>query len=148
MELCSRAFMPAVWAALDAGPVVFGSVPVPRYGRSIPEVRRRLRGLPFAAVLNMLCAFFLFGIKHSAGQIPAAAADGAADGAVAVTVATACSDSSSQSRKASTATPSPPLPQVERLKARPDVEVVTVTKANRDELAGQLADALAARLQV
>lgn len=38
MELCCQSFMPAVLAALGAGPVVFGSVPVARYGRTIAEV--------------------------------------------------------------------------------------------------------------
>lgn len=65
MELCCPGFMAAVWEALDAGPVVLGSVPAARNGRAIPDV--------------------------------------------------------------------------ERLKARPDATVVPVTKANRDELVGQLA---------
>lgn len=39
MELCCRGFFPAVWDLLGAGPLVFGSVPSPRNGRTIPEVR-------------------------------------------------------------------------------------------------------------
>jgi hypothetical protein len=39
MELLSTKFFPAVLKALDAGPVVFGTIPVPRYGRTIPQVR-------------------------------------------------------------------------------------------------------------
>lgn len=38
MELLSPRFFPAVSALLDAAPVVIGTVPVARYGRSIPQV--------------------------------------------------------------------------------------------------------------
>jgi hypothetical protein len=40
MELFSARFFPAVLQALDAGPLVLGTIPVPRYGRTIPQVRR------------------------------------------------------------------------------------------------------------
>jgi len=41
MELVSRSFMPAVRRVLDAaGAVVLGTVPLPRYGFTIPEVGR------------------------------------------------------------------------------------------------------------
>lgn len=39
MELASKAFFPAVTALLDAAPLVLGTVPVARFGRTIPQVR-------------------------------------------------------------------------------------------------------------
>lgn len=38
MELFSGRFWSAVRELLDAGPVVLGTIPVPRYGRAIPQV--------------------------------------------------------------------------------------------------------------
>lgn len=38
MELLSPKFFPAVTALLDAAPLVIGTLPVARYGRTIPQV--------------------------------------------------------------------------------------------------------------
>jgi nucleoside-triphosphatase len=38
MELFSAAFYPAVVAVLDSGVAVLGTLPLPRYGRTIPQV--------------------------------------------------------------------------------------------------------------
>ena len=44
MELLSPAFFPAVAALLDAAPMVLGTVPVARAGRTIPQVGARAAG--------------------------------------------------------------------------------------------------------
>ena len=52
MELLSPKFYPAVTSLLDAAPLVIGTVPVARYGRSIPQVagwRLGARTLPACA---------------------------------------------------------------------------------------------------
>jgi nucleoside-triphosphatase len=53
MELFSAAFYPAVQAVLDdAHLLVLGSVPVPRYGRSIPQVEA-LKARPDVQVISV-----------------------------------------------------------------------------------------------